>query len=99
MIERILSRAQGRAILAMVRERAELTRQANEQIAEINAGMEAQAETLRLAFGLPEGQYRFEGDAREVKLVGQAEAVLAAQRAAAHAEVAAEDADSADDAG
>lgn len=99
MIERILSKAQGRAILAMVRERDDLTRQANEQIAEINAALEAQADVLRLAFGLPEGQYRFEGDTREVKLVGEAEAVLAAQRAAAHAEVAAEDADSADDAG
>lgn len=90
MIERILSKAQGRAILAMVREREELTRQANEQIAEINAGIEAQAETLRLAFGLPEGQYRFEGDAREVKLVGVEEAVLAAQRAEGAAEAAEE---------
>lgn len=78
MIERTLSKGQGRAVLALVREREELTRAANEQIAEINAALQEQAETLRAVFGLPEGQYRFEGDASAVRLVSVEEAALAA---------------------
>jgi len=77
MIERILSKAQGRAVLALVRERDEITRAANEQIAELNAAIQEQAETFRAAFGLPEGQYRFEGDVNAVRLVSVEEAALA----------------------
>lgn len=73
MIERILSKEQKRSILSLIREREELMRIANEQIAEINAALVEQAAMLRQVYGLPEGQYEFKGDANEVKLVRREE--------------------------
>lgn len=60
-IERILSKSQGRAVGSMVYEREQIKREANQQIDEVNAALEEQASVLRAYFGLPEGEYIFEG--------------------------------------
>lgn len=67
-IERILSKTQARAVIAMVREREQIMRVANEQIGEINAALDAQAEMMRAHFGLPEGRYVFSGNPEGIKL-------------------------------
>lgn len=68
MIERQLSKSQRRVILALMRERDLIVKRANEEVAEINAAIEEQAQLLRQAFDLPEGNYQFEGDTESVFL-------------------------------
>ncbi len=67
-IERVLSKSQARAVIAMVRERERIMHEANEQIGEINAALDEQAEMMRAHFGLPEGAYIFEGNPNGVTL-------------------------------
>lgn len=68
MIERILSRAQTRVIVSMLRERDYIAQQANAQIDEIGAAISEQAEVLRQHFGLPDGKYDFFGNPDEMML-------------------------------
>jgi small-conductance mechanosensitive channel len=68
MIERILSKTQGRTVLALVRERDEITRNAQEQINELNEAIDEQVDMLRAHFDLPEGKYEIVGNPQEIKL-------------------------------
>lgn len=64
-IQRQLNKAQARAIIALVKERDALTQQLND----IHAAFNEQAELLRVKYGLPEGEYTFTGDQNGIALV------------------------------
>lgn len=69
-----LTKGETRAVLALVRERDELTRQANEQLAEIEAALGELRTHYVTARGLT-GPYRIEADGRGgLQLVGIPEA-------------------------
>ena len=75
MVERRLSQTQVYVVTTLVKQRDALA----QQIAEINAAIQEQAELLRAKFALPEGVYQFFGDEQGIKLVRREEAVEAAE--------------------
>ncbi len=65
MIERILGKGQKRTVLALHGDRQRLILELNE----CDAALSELAQLYRVGFGLPDGEYIFQGNEGEVKLV------------------------------
>lgn len=64
-IERILSKTQKRTVLALHSDRQRLIA----ELGECDAALEDLAVVYRAAHELPEGEYRFQGDGNEIRIV------------------------------
>lgn len=64
-VERILSKTQKRTVLALYTDRQRLIA----ELSECDAALEDLAQAYRTAHDLPQGEYRFQGDGSEIRIV------------------------------
>lgn len=64
-VERILNKTQRRTVLAVHGERQRLIA----ELGECDAALNDLTETYRIAYDLPEGEYHFQGDGNEIRIV------------------------------
>ena len=73
-VERILNKTQRRTVLAVHGERQRLIA----ELGECDAALNDLAETYRTAYDLPEGEYYFEGDGNEIRIMKREKSTKAA---------------------
>lgn len=72
-IERVLTKTQKRTVLAVHADRQRLLA----ELSECDAALEDLVQVYRAAHDLPEGEYRFQGDGNEIRIVRVEKAVEA----------------------